>query len=53
MVLLMTLLSCLFWGSWAVVQGGKDVGIDFDYLAYAKRRFDGYFFFKNEFDLEY
>lgn len=53
MILLMTLLSCLFWGSWAVVQAGKDMGIDFDYMSYAKRRFDGYFYFKEEFDLEY
>ena len=51
MVELMTLMSCLFWGTWAVVQSGKDLGIDFDYLGYAKRRYDGYMYFKEAFDL--
>jgi hypothetical protein len=51
MIELMTLVSCLFWGSWAVVQSGKDSGIDFDYLGYAKRRFDAFYYFKESFDL--
>jgi ethanolamine kinase len=42
----LTLLSHMFWGSWAVVQAGHS-SIDFDYMAYASKRFGGYFYHKN------
>eukprot|EP00457_Paulinella_chromatophora_P009181 gb/GEZN01009237.1/.p1 GENE.gb/GEZN01009237.1/~~gb/GEZN01009237.1/.p1 ORF type:complete len:428 (-),score=32.20 gb/GEZN01009237.1/:43-1326(-) len=35
------LLAHLFWGIWAVIQASISL-IDFDYLAYAKMRFQGY-----------
>ena len=41
MVLFFTLASNLFWGTWGIVQA-KSATIDFDYLAYAKLRYDGY-----------
>lgn len=34
--------SHLFWGLWAVIQARHSV-VDFDYLEYAKARFDAYF----------
>jgi len=40
-----TLASHLFWGSWAVVQSSMS-SIDFDFIGYAKLRFDGYFYHK-------
>jgi thiamine kinase-like enzyme len=36
------LASHLFWGLWAVIQG-RNSAVDFDYLTYAKARFDAYF----------
>lgn len=45
-----SLLSHLGWATWSVVmalQGGSD--IDFDYIAYAKHRLDGFDFGKNLF----
>jgi len=36
---LFTLASHMFWGLWAVVQAGNST-IDFDFLDYAKQRFD-------------
>ena len=33
--------SHLFWGAWAVVQAGSSA-IDFDYLSYARMRFQGH-----------
>lgn len=47
-VLVMCLASHLFWGSWAVVQSGY-TALDFDYLGYAKLRFDGFFYHKELF----
>lgn len=45
------LASHLFWGAWALVQASSSeaLGIDFDYLNYAKLRFNGYFMFKRLF----
>mmetsp|Transcript_1084 Transcript_1084/g.2227 ORF Transcript_1084/g.2227 Transcript_1084/m.2227 type:complete len:396 (-) Transcript_1084:325-1512(-) len=37
----MLLASHLFWGAWSLVQA-RCSSIDFDYLAYAQRRFDAY-----------
>ena len=36
------LASHLFWGLWAVIQG-RNSAVDFDYMEYAKARFDAYF----------
>jgi ethanolamine kinase len=44
-VVLYTLCADLYWGTWAVYQAGTST-IDFDYLTYAKLRFDTYFMFK-------
>lgn len=51
MVELMVLVSNLFWGTWSVVQAAQST-VDFDYLGYAGRRFEGYFHFKELFDLD-
>lgn len=37
-----TLLSHLGWAAWSVVMDNEGATIDFDYLAYAKHRLDGY-----------
>jgi hypothetical protein len=44
-----TLASHLFWGSWAVVQAGGSTNKDFDYLDYARLRFEGYYYHRKEF----
>ena len=47
---MMTVAAHLFWGIWSVVQAGNS-SIDFDYLSYAKLRFDAYAYHKELFDL--
>ena len=47
-VLLFTLGSNFFWGTWSVVQA-KGASIDFDYISYANLRYEGYFYHKNIF----
>ncbi|RYH20723.1 hypothetical protein EON65_22610 [archaeon] len=47
-MLIFCLASNLFWGSWAVVQSSLTT-LDFDYIGYAKLRFDGYFYQKDLF----
>jgi hypothetical protein len=37
-----TLLSHLGWATWGVVMVNEGSAIDFDYIAYAKHRMDGY-----------
>lgn len=39
------------WGAWAVVQAGHST-VDFDYLNYAKLRFDAYDYLKKSFKVE-
>lgn len=46
--LVLCLASHLMWGSWAVVQAGFTT-LEFDYLGYAKLRFDGYYYHKELF----
>jgi hypothetical protein len=48
MVVFFTLVPNLFWGGWSIVQA-KGASIDFDYLYYAKLRFDGYYYLKERF----
>jgi hypothetical protein len=48
MVVFFTFVPNLVWGSWSVVQA-KGASIDFDYLSYAKLRFDGYYYLKERF----
>lgn len=36
------LTSHLLWGSWALMQSRHSRVVDFDYLAYARRRFDAF-----------
>lgn len=38
----------LLWGSWSVVQAAVTT-LDFDYLSYAKIRFEAYFYHKELF----
>jgi ethanolamine kinase len=45
-----TLCSHLLWGTWSIVQA-ENSSIDFDYLTYAKKRFNAFFIQKNEFFL--
>ena len=45
-----TLISHLFWGSWAAVQASCS-DIDFDFIGYSDLRFDGYLFHKGELGL--
>lgn len=49
-VLIFTTVSHFFWGTWAIVQA-KNASIDFDYLAYAKLRYEGYFYHKQLFQI--
>jgi hypothetical protein len=42
------LSSHCFWGAWAVVQAGAST-VDFDYLLYARKRFEGYAYHKGVF----
>ena len=44
-----TLLSHLGWAAWSVVMLMEGSAIDFDYMAYAKHRMDGYEFGKKRF----
>ena len=41
------LASHYYWGIWALIQGALSY-IDFDYTEYAQRRFDRYFYVKNQ-----
>eukprot|EP00002_Diphylleia_rotans_P010660 TRINITY_DN211_c0_g1_i1.p1 TRINITY_DN211_c0_g1~~TRINITY_DN211_c0_g1_i1.p1 ORF type:complete len:360 (+),score=68.47 TRINITY_DN211_c0_g1_i1:48-1127(+) len=43
-----SLASHLYWGLWGIVQA-KNSMVDFDYLAYSRGRFDGYWLMKDEF----
>jgi hypothetical protein len=45
-----TLISHLFWGSWAAVQASCS-DIDFDFIGYSDLRFDGYMYHKGELGL--
>mmetsp|Transcript_20009 Transcript_20009/g.33721 ORF Transcript_20009/g.33721 Transcript_20009/m.33721 type:complete len:147 (+) Transcript_20009:40-480(+) len=45
-----TLISHLFWGSWAAVQAACS-DIDFDFIGYSDLRFDGYMYHKGELGL--
>lgn len=49
-VLIFLLVTHFFWGTWAIVQA-KNANIDFDYLAYAKLRYDGYMYHKDLFHI--
>jgi len=42
------LASHIFWGTWAVVMAANAAKINFDYLSYAKLRYDGYFMMKQK-----
>jgi ethanolamine kinase len=44
--LYLSTLPNLFWGTWAIYQAFNSP-IDFDYVGYAKKRFDGYSYIKN------
>lgn len=44
-----TLLSHLGWAAWSVVMVNEGSAIDFDYIAYAKHRMDGFEFGKKRF----
>lgn len=48
MTLRFSLAAHLMWGTWAVVQAGNS-SLDFDYLAFAQLRFDGYYYSGNTF----
>eukprot|EP01038_Epipyxis_sp_PR26KG_P007429 gene7429-10125_t len=43
-----TLCSHLFWGTWAIVQS-QNSKIDFDYIKYARLRYEGYWSHKKQF----
>lgn len=45
------LVSHLFWGSWAVIQAAHSL-IDFDFLEYAQKRFEGYYYHKEMINFE-
>lgn len=45
-----TLVSHFFWGTWSIVQAGMS-SIDFDFLGYAKLRYDGYKYHKELFNI--
>ena len=51
-VLIFTLLSHLLWGSWSSCQAGMS-SIDFDFLEYAKLRFEFFHYHKNLFKIEF
>ena len=46
------LLAHLYWGTWSILQAMYSP-VDFDYLEYAKLRFGGYFYHKEEFNLKF
>jgi ethanolamine kinase len=46
-----TLISHLFWGSWAAVQAACS-DIDFDFMGYSDLRFDGYTYHKGVLGLD-
>eukprot|EP00981_Chlorochromonas_danica_P002487 scaffold474_cov169-Ochromonas_danica.AAC.22 len=48
-VLVFALVSHFFWGSWSVVQAGHTT-LDFDYLAYANKRFEGFHYHRKIFN---
>ena len=44
-----SLLSHLGWAIWSMVKLQETEGVDFDYMAYARHRMDGYVWAKNKF----
>jgi hypothetical protein len=52
MVLFMTMASHLLWGTWGIIQA-KNSTIDFDYLQYAQSRYEGYYYQKEFYFLDY
>lgn len=47
-----SLLSHLGWAIWSVVKAKEEDGVDFDYMAYARHRMDGYAWAKERFIIE-
>ena len=44
-----SLLSHLGWSIWCIVKAKEESAIDFDYLAYARHRMDGYYLSKKKY----
>jgi thiamine kinase-like enzyme len=44
-----SLLSHLSWAAWSIIKSFEEDGVDFDYMAYAAHRMDGYAWAKDKF----
>jgi len=44
-----SLLSHLGWTIWSIIKAQEEDGVEFDYMAYARHRMDGYAWAKNKF----
>jgi len=49
----MCLLAHLYWGVWSIIQSRYSPVVDFEYLEYAHQRLNGYFYQKEEFNLNF